>query len=286
MESKTETAIFGGGCFWCTEAVFNMLRGVISVEPGYAGGTKENPSYDNVSSGTTGHAEVIHIEYNPSEVSYRDLLTVFFGSHDPTTLNRQGADVGTQYRSVIFWTSDIQKVEAEAFIKELNDSNAAGDPVVTEVKPLEKFNPAENEHHDYYTNQMARDWAKKYDDIIFLAGRYEGIDARAPKILKAETISVGPFVLTGGELPAMIVIDALARQIPGVLGKFESVEEERTASPDVYTRPEVLEWKKKKYRVPKVLLSGNHKEIEIWKTNQLARINAKVTRKDDAPRPA
>jgi tRNA (guanine37-N1)-methyltransferase len=137
-----------------------------------------------------------------------------------------------------------------------------------------------------FTNQIARDWAKKYDDIIFLAGRYEGIDARAPKILKAETISVGPFVLTGGELPAMVVIDALARQIPGVLGKFESVEEERTASPDVYTRPEVLEWKKKKYRVPKVLLSGNHKEIEIWKTNQLARINAKVTRKDDAPRPA
>jgi tRNA (guanine37-N1)-methyltransferase len=131
-----------------------------------------------------------------------------------------------------------------------------------------------------FTNQMARDWAKKYDDIIFLAGRYEGIDARAPKILKAETISVGPFVLTGGELPAMIVIDALARQIPGVLGKFESVEEERTASPDVYTRPEVLEWKKKKYRVPKVLLSGNHKEIELWKASQLARINAKVTPND------
>lgn len=122
-----------------------------------------------------------------------------------------------------------------------------------------------------FTNVVARDWAKKYDDIIFLAGRYEGIDARAPKILKAETISVGPFVLTGGELPAMIVIDALARQIPGVLGKFESVEEERTASPDVYTRPEVLTWKKKNYRVPKVLLSGNHKEIEAWKAQQLAR---------------
>ncbi len=116
-----------------------------------------------------------------------------------------------------------------------------------------------------FTNVMARNWAKKYDDIIFLAGRYEGIDARAPKILKAEKISVGPFVLTGGELPAMIVIDALARQIPGVLGSFESVEEERTASPDVYTRPEVLEWKKKKYRVPKVLLSGDHKKIEAWK---------------------
>lgn len=136
-----------------------------------------------------------------------------------------------------------------------------------------------------FTNKMARDWAKKYDDIIFLAGRYEGIDARAPKILKAQTISVGPFVLTGGELPAMIVIDAVSRQIPGVLGKFESVEEERTlggqaASPDVYTRPEVLEWKKKKYRVPKVLLSGNHKEIELWKSKQLARMNAKMTLND------
>ncbi len=124
-----------------------------------------------------------------------------------------------------------------------------------------------------FTNKMARDWAKKYDDIIFLAGRYEGIDARAPKILKAEKISVGPFVLTGGELPAMLVIDAVSRQIPGVLGSFESVEEERTASPDVYTRPEVLEWKKKKYRVPKVLLSGDHKKIEAWKIAQLARTN-------------
>jgi tRNA (guanine37-N1)-methyltransferase len=122
-----------------------------------------------------------------------------------------------------------------------------------------------------FTNVMAREWAKKYDDIIFISGRYEGVDARAPKILRAEKISVGPYVLTGGELPAMIVIDAVARQIPGVLGKFESVEEERVASPDVYTRPEVLVWKKKKYRVPKVLLGGNHKLIEEWKAQQLAR---------------
>ena len=120
-----------------------------------------------------------------------------------------------------------------------------------------------------FTNVMARDWAKKYDDIIFLAGRYEGIDARAPKILRAEKISVGPFVLTGGEIPAMLVIDAVARQIKGVLGSFDSVEEERTASPDVYTRPEVLVWKKKKYAVPKVLLEGNHKLIEAWKKENL-----------------
>ncbi len=116
-----------------------------------------------------------------------------------------------------------------------------------------------------FTNTLARKWAKEYDDIIFICGRYEGIDARVQKITKAEKISIGPVVLTGGEVPAMLVVDAVARQIPGVLGSFDSVEEERTASPDVYTRPEVLEWKKKKYRVPKVLLGGNHKEIELWK---------------------
>lgn len=119
-----------------------------------------------------------------------------------------------------------------------------------------------------FTNTYARTLAKKYDDIIFLSGRYEGIDARVPKILKAEALTVGPYVLTGGELPSMIVIDAVSRQIEGVLGKFESVEEERVASPDVYTRPEVLEWKKKKHRVPKVLLGGNHKKIEEWKASR------------------
>ncbi len=119
-----------------------------------------------------------------------------------------------------------------------------------------------------FTNTYARTLAKKYDDIIFLSGRYEGIDARVPKILRAEALTVGPYVLTGGELPSMIVIDAVSRQIPGVLGSFESVEEERIASPDVYTRPEVLEWKKKKYRVPKVLLGGDHKKIEEWKASR------------------
>lgn len=121
-----------------------------------------------------------------------------------------------------------------------------------------------------FTNTTARQWAKKYDDIIFLCGRYEGIDARAPKILKAEKISVGPYVLTGGEVPAMIVTDAVARQIPGVLGRFASLEEERTASPDVYTRPEVLSWKGRKYRVPKILLSGHHAKVEKWKKERSA----------------
>jgi len=122
-----------------------------------------------------------------------------------------------------------------------------------------------------FTNTMARDWAKRCDDIIFLSGRYEGIDARAAKILNAEKVSIGPYVLTGGELPAMIVIDAVSRQVPGVLGKFESVEETRVASPDVYTRPEVLNWKGRNYKAPKILLSGNHAEIKRWKSAKLAR---------------
>lgn len=148
-------------------------------------------------------------------------------------------------------------LEAEPFLKAV--AKAKGKKV-KRVKTV-FFSPSGKQ----FTNDLAREWAKKYDDIIFLCGRYEGIDARAPKLAKAESISVGPYVLTGGEIPAMIVADAVARQIPGILGSFESVEEERTASPDVYTRPEVLVWKKKKYRVPKVLLSGNHKLIEEWK---------------------
>ncbi len=145
-----ETAIFGGGCFWCTEAVFKMMKGVSSVLPGYSGGKNPNPTYEQVCSGTTGHAEVVKIEYDPSLVKYRDLLTVFFGSHDPTTLNRQGNDVGTQYRSVIFYTTPEQQKQAEDFIKEINASNKDGKSVVTEVVPLENFYEAENYHHDYF----------------------------------------------------------------------------------------------------------------------------------------
>ncbi len=147
-----ETAVFGGGCFWCTEAVFKMLRGVSSVGPGYAGGTTANPTYEHVSSGNTGHAECIKIEFNPNEIKYRDLLTVFFGSHDPTTVNRQGNDIGTQYRSVIFYTTPEQKEIAEKFIAELNDSAKEGLKIVTEVMPLDTFWPAENYHADYYAN--------------------------------------------------------------------------------------------------------------------------------------
>lgn len=147
---KNEIAVFGGGCFWCTEAVFKMLKGVYKVDPGYSGGEKDNPTYEEVSSGNTGHAECTRVEYNPDEIKYEDLLTVFFGSHDPTTLNRQGADVGTQYRSVIFYTNEEQKEIAEKFIKDLNDSNEMGKPIVTELEPLTKFYIAENYHKDYY----------------------------------------------------------------------------------------------------------------------------------------
>lgn len=158
-----QIAVFGGGCFWCTEAVFKMLRGVNDVRPGYSGGTSKSPTYEQVSSGRTGHAEVIRIEYNPLLVKYRDLLTVFFGSHDPTTVNRQGNDVGTQYRSVIFYTTPEQKKVAENFIKEINASNSPsqilsdktwegkhGAPIVTELVPLDVFYEAENYHHDYF----------------------------------------------------------------------------------------------------------------------------------------
>ncbi len=147
---KNEIAIFGGGCFWCTEAVFQMMKGVSAVKPGYAGGEKANPTYQEVSSGMTGHAEVIHITYDPSVVKYTDLLTVFFGSHDPTTKNRQGADVGTQYRSIILTTSDEQATEAKKFIEELNTSSEFGDPIVTEVEPLKEFYGAEDYHKNYF----------------------------------------------------------------------------------------------------------------------------------------
>lgn len=151
-----EVAIFGGGCFWCTEAVFKMLRGVSKVEPGYAGGTTPNPTYEQVSTGQTGHAEVIRIEYDPNQVSFRTLMIVFFGSHDATQLNRQGADVGTEYRSAIFPTTPEQAEEARAFIEELNASSDKGDPIVTTVEEHAPFYPAESYHKDFYEkNQNA-----------------------------------------------------------------------------------------------------------------------------------
>jgi peptide-methionine (S)-S-oxide reductase len=151
-DPKSAVAVFGGGCFWCTEAVFDELRGVKSVVSGYAGGSTKNPTYEEVCGGGTGHAEVIKIDFDPTEIAFKDLLTVFFATHDPTTLNRQGNDVGTQYRSAIFYANEEQKREAEAFIKELNDSKVFGNPVVTTLEPLGEFYEAEDYHQKYYAN--------------------------------------------------------------------------------------------------------------------------------------
>jgi peptide-methionine (S)-S-oxide reductase len=151
-DPKSAVAVFGGGCFWCTEAVFDELRGVKSVVSGYAGGSTKNPTYEEVCGGGTGHAEVIKIDFDPTEIAFKDLLTVFFATHDPTTLNRQGNDVGTQYRSAVFYANEEQKREAEAFIKELNDSKVFGKPVVTTLEPLGEFYEAEDYHQKYYAN--------------------------------------------------------------------------------------------------------------------------------------
>ena len=154
MENKNilEKVAFGGGCFWCTEAVFKSIKGISKVLPGYAGGHTENPTYDQVCTGRTGHAEVVYLEYNPAQVNFKDLLTVFFGSHDPTTKDRQGNDVGSQYRSVIFFTTEDQRQEIEKFIEELNSSNSFGEPIVTGIEMLAKFYEAENYHKDYFAN--------------------------------------------------------------------------------------------------------------------------------------
>ena len=155
MENKTEVAVFGGGCFWCTEAVFAQLEGLVSVVPGYAGGHTENPTYYQVCGESTGHAEVSKLQFDPGLITYNDLLAVFFATHDPTTLNRQGADQGTHYRSIILYANDDQKAQAEAFVKELDGSAANGIPVVTELKQLDHFYEAEAEHKEYYMRNAA-----------------------------------------------------------------------------------------------------------------------------------
>ncbi|HHC78967.1 MAG TPA: peptide-methionine (S)-S-oxide reductase [Flavobacteriia bacterium] len=153
-------ATFGNGCFWCSEAIFEQLEGVIKVEAGYAGGTVKKPSYKEVCSGNTGHAEVIRIEYDPEKISYRELLEVFFSTHDPTTLNRQGADVGTQYRSVIFYHTDAQKKEAEKMIAQLEKEKVFDDKIVTEITPIHNYFVAENYHQDYYNNNKNQGYCR------------------------------------------------------------------------------------------------------------------------------
>jgi len=153
MESadhNAETATFGEGCFWCSEAIFSSLKGVLSVTSGYAGGKVPNPTYQEVCTGTTGHAEVSQIVFDPEIISFEALLEVFWGSHDPTTLNRQGNDIGTQYRSVVFYHNDIQKAAAEIMKTELNTSGSFHKPIVTEISPFTSFYPAEDYHKQYY----------------------------------------------------------------------------------------------------------------------------------------
>ena len=148
--TKTAKIVLGGGCFWCTEAVFKQLKGIAAVRPGYAGGETSKPTYKEVSTGNTAHAEVVEVEFNPAQISLEKLLEVFFLAHDPTTINRQGNDVGSQYRSLILYTTVEQGRKIEQFIKGLEDLGTYNEPIVTEVKALDKFYPAEDEHQDYW----------------------------------------------------------------------------------------------------------------------------------------
>src|SRR5215467_2255680 len=158
--SNSEVAILGGGCFWCIEAVYDNLQGVKSVESGYAGGHVDNPTYRQVCGGDTGHAEVTRVTFDPAVISYRDLLDVFFTVHDPTTLNRQGNDMGTQYRSVIFYTSEEQRRQAEEAIRELNAARKLPGPVVTAVEPAGKFFIAEDYHQEYFANNGSQPYCQ------------------------------------------------------------------------------------------------------------------------------
>ncbi|HZS26065.1 MAG TPA: peptide-methionine (S)-S-oxide reductase MsrA [Candidatus Angelobacter sp.] len=155
-----QTAIFGGGCFWCLEAVFDRMNGVTAVESGYAGGHVENPTYRQVCNGNTGHAEVVRVTFNPNETSFRELLDVFFSIHDPTTMNRQGNDMGTQYRSVIFYTSEDQYREAKKKIDEISASRAYPDPIVTSLEPVGKFYIAEDYHQEYFANNGSQPYCQ------------------------------------------------------------------------------------------------------------------------------
>jgi len=160
QNNKEEIAVFGAGCFWCVEAIFNELKGVKSVTPGYTGGKTTNPTYKEVCSGKTNHVEVAKIVFDPSVISYKELLEVFWKTHDPTTLNRQGADKGTQYRSAIFYTTPLQKEQAEFYKNELEKTKTWRNPIVTEIQPLTVFYPAEDYHNDYYKNNPEQGYCK------------------------------------------------------------------------------------------------------------------------------
>ncbi len=160
MSEEAVVATLGGGCFWCTEAVFRELKGVVKVESGYSGGTVANPSYKQVCSGKTGHAEVVQITFDPTKISFKELLQIFFTVHDPTTLNRQGGDVGTQYRSVIFYHNNSQKAAAEQAIKESIAVEIWGGPIVTQLEPFKAFYKAEGYHQEYFENNPGQPYCQ------------------------------------------------------------------------------------------------------------------------------
>ena len=177
---QLDFAFLGGGCFWCTEAVFQLIRGVEAVEPGYTGGDLPNPSYEQVSTGRTGHVEVAKIAFDLNTINYREVLEIFFGTHDPTQLNRQGADVGTQYRSVIFYRTPEQKATAEQLIVELSAEKVYERPIVTAVEPLKAFYPAETYHKDYFKKHPR----EPYCQVVI-----------APKIAKLQTTYISKLKL-------------------------------------------------------------------------------------------
>lgn len=160
MSSEKEVATFAGGCFWCLEAVFRQLRGVESAVSGFIGGRLLNPTYKQVCEGTTGHAEAVQVTFDPEIITFRDLLEVFFSSHNPTTPNRQGNDIGTQYRSGIFYHSEAQRHAAVQFIREIDTSGIWTNPVVTEITPASQFYPAENYHQDYFANNVGQPYCQ------------------------------------------------------------------------------------------------------------------------------
>jgi|SRR5271157_842189 len=158
--SELEVATLGSGCFWCSEAVYNELKGVTKVDPGYSGGTVPDPTYEQVCTDRTGHAEVAQVTFDPNLLTYREILEVFFSTHDPTTLDRQGADEGSQYRSVIFYHDPGQKAEAEGVIKELTDDKTFRSPIVTQVVPFERFYPAEDYHREYFRRNPSQGYCR------------------------------------------------------------------------------------------------------------------------------
>src|SRR5579875_1329869 len=178
---ELELATLGGGCFWCTEAVFSRLRGVVSVEPGYSGGHVPNPSYEDVCSGLTGHAEVVQIRFDPKQVTYEEILEVFFATHDPTTPNRQGYDVGTQYRSVIFYHTEAQRRKAQEFIEKLSKEGVFDAPIGTPLEPFKPFYKAEDDHQRYYERNPHKPYC-----MVVISPKLSKLKKNFPELLKPE----------------------------------------------------------------------------------------------------